>query len=101
MDSEAFKALQEKPVPPLSSLHTKVLMRLLRVLRRGRSNRWSRLPDDKPLVLNPLFVSRDSLYEAAWDKGYTFEQVKAELDTREHIPNKVEAKKIRQQRNKR
>ena len=38
-----------------------------------------------------------------WDgsTGYTIEELKAELETREHVPNKAEAKRIRQDKAKR
>lgn len=38
-----------------------------------------------------------------WDgsTGYTIEELKAELATREHVPNKAEAKRIRQDKAKR
>ncbi len=37
-----------------------------------------------------------------YDMGvyYEFEEIKSELDTREHIPNKQEAKRIRQEKAK-
>jgi len=33
-----------------------------------------------------------------WDEDYNLENIKAVLSTREHVPNKVEARKIRQER---
>lgn len=35
------------------------------------------------------------------DTGYTIEELKAELATRPHVPNKAEAKRIRQEKAKR
>lgn len=93
----------------LKSLHTKVLLKALRrsgiddtqLVRLRSDTRTLGLPED------PTLRSKESLYERslvhAWDLGFdkytqsevTVAQLKAELATRPHIPNKIESKALR------
>jgi len=64
----------------LKQIPTKVLLKYLKRSRKCGSSFWS--PYDNGV-------------------GWTTEQLKEELATREHIPNKLETKKLRQQAAKR
>ena len=46
---------------------------------------------------NPFY---DSGYTPKWAKSYSIEEIKSVLAKREHIPNKAEAKRIRQEKHK-
>ena len=83
---ERRKALQ---IPQLKDLHTKVLMRLMNEMRSYQYDK-----------IDPRFASKDWVIcgDENHKDGYTFDQIKAELDTREHIPNKKEAKKLRREK---
>ncbi|QBQ74822.1 hypothetical protein BcepSauron_442 [Burkholderia phage BcepSauron] len=76
------------PVAWLKTQHTRVLMKMrVGVYRCTGHNRYD-IPDEE-------------LYYDPFDGGLryiTLAQLKAELATREHVPNKKEARAIRQQR---
>lgn len=46
---------------------------------------------------NPYY---DSGYAPSWSRSFTIAEIKAVLTTREHIPNKLERRTIRQQKAK-
>jgi len=89
MSREEFERRKALPVPQLKDLHTKVLMGLM---SEARSYQYDRI--------DPRFASKDWVIcgNENHKDGYTLEQIKAELNTREHIPNKKEAKKLRRER---
>ena len=66
----------------LSGVHTRVLLRALQESSSGYGSRWY-----------------EALGNGLFDFGFaitTRDELKAELAKREHVPNKSEAKKIRQ-----
>lgn len=75
----------------LKKLHTKQVLKLYRQLKAERSEfiNYSNCEDDE----------EDKAYLAQLTEQVQF--VKKELNTREHIPTKAEAKKIRQEKAKR
>lgn len=84
-DCDLYDGDQEVPLDPtrmarLQSMHTRQLIWLLRA-NYCRSGWWER-------------------YEADNYNEPTIAEIKAVLRTREHIPNKVEARKIRKERAK-
>jgi len=74
----------------------------------GPPNYWDPTPYLKGLHTRQLMNLREDCYRfgnegtyignTSSNKWVTVEQVNAELSTREHIPNKKEAKEIRQQK---
>lgn len=69
----------------LKTLHTKELLDLLQSARECNG------------AYNPFY---DDGYALEGSKWYTIDEIKSELSTREHIPNKAEAKRIRQEKHK-
>ncbi|MCA1026980.1 hypothetical protein LCM23_12840 [Cytobacillus kochii] len=69
----------------LKTLHTKELLRLLHSARHCGGS------------YNPFYENGYAFQGSKW---YTIDEIKKELATREHIPNKEEAKKIRQEKHK-
>lgn len=63
---------------PLKEMHTRELLKLLDMTRK--------------------FNGRASLSDSSCGPFYYYDDIKTELNTREHIPNKAEAKKLRQQK---
>lgn len=69
----------------LKTLRTKELLSLLQSARHCNGS------------YNPFY---DNGYALEGSKWYTINEIKNELSKREHIPNKAEAKKIRQEKYK-
>jgi hypothetical protein len=84
----------------LKTLHTRVL---LPIYQRARGYLWTRWHEgepydpEKPTYVNAQFFGYEPYGVIS---NITLEQMRAELATREHVPNKVEAKKIRQEKAK-
>jgi hypothetical protein len=68
----------------IGEYHTKQLMKMLKSVRAINSNEFREWGERGEGAAIP----------------FTYEELKAELATREHIPNKKEAKKLRQERAK-
>lgn len=82
------------PVAYLKTQHTRVLMQMrVSAYRCGGYNyKYDRAMTDEEVFYDP-FDSHTNYVSLA--------QIKAELATREHVPNKKEARVLRQQRAKR
>jgi hypothetical protein len=87
------EAAKWDPVAYLSTRHTRVLMKMREsVYRCGGYNYYEYGGfKDEETFYDPLGDGRNFVSLA---------QIKAELATREHVPNKKEARKIRQERAK-
>jgi len=85
-----------------AKFHTKQLLSILDSARAYRSRlfNYGEMNEDDYLAfkISPVFFGYDK-YEPPYE-SVSFEELKAELATRPHIPNKVEAKKIRQEKAK-
>lgn len=83
----------------LTQVHTKQLLNGLRSFRAAES-RAQEMGWYDEVRTGPSHVSKEFLGFKSTDKVIepTLAEVKAELATREHVPNKQEAKKIRQER---
>jgi hypothetical protein len=82
------------PVAWLKTSHTRVLMKMReRVYRTGGYNYYEYGPTtDEECLYDPFDTNKNFVSLA---------QIKAELATREHVPNKKEARAIRQERARR
>lgn len=73
-------------------MHTKQLLKLLR-----QSYRYA---DANGIVWNENVFHGDMSREDPMAIDYTIDELKAELATRPHVPNKIESRKIRQDNEK-
>ncbi len=76
----------EDPTIQLSEIHTKAL---LRFLVRG----WHGGPEDNPYAMVLVYRCGQSGY-----KWFHNPEIRAELAKREHVPNKREARAVRQEK---